>query len=110
VLGVKAGIDPQMLYELLSVSTADNWSLRQYPRTVFQRDFAPGFKISLANKDMGLALGLGEEFGVPLPVAQVVKRDLEDAISAGRQDQGVDAVILALEESAKVQVGTRRSQ
>jgi 3-hydroxyisobutyrate dehydrogenase-like beta-hydroxyacid dehydrogenase len=110
VLGVKAGIGPQMLYELLSVSTADNWSLRQYPRTVFERDFAPGFKISLANKDMSLALGLGEEFGVFLPVARAVKRDLEDSIARGRADQGVDAVILALEETAQIEVGQRRSE
>ena len=104
VLGVKAGIDPQVLYELLTISTANNWSLQQYPRTVFKGDFAPGFKISLAHKDLTLALGLGEEHGVPLPVAQVVKADLADAIGAGLGEQGVDAVILPLEAVAQVQV------
>jgi 2-hydroxymethylglutarate dehydrogenase len=104
VLGVKAGIDPQVLYDLLTISTASNWSLEQYPRTVFQGDFAPGFKISLAHKDINLALGLGDEYGVPLPVAQAVKRDLAEAVQNGRGDQGVDAVILSLEETAGVQV------
>jgi len=104
VLGVKAGIDPQALYDLLSISTADNWSLRQYPRTVFKGDFAPGFKISLAHKDINLALGLGQEHGVPLPVAEVVKDDLAGAIVDGRGDQGVDAVILSLEETTGIQV------
>jgi 2-hydroxymethylglutarate dehydrogenase len=106
VLGVKAGIDPQVLYELMSISTADNWSLRQYPDTVFKRNFAPGFKISLAHKDINLAIGLGEEFGVPLPVAKVVKEDLAAAMAEGLGDQGVDAVIFSLEEAAKVQVRT----
>jgi 3-hydroxyisobutyrate dehydrogenase len=46
VLGVKAGIDPQALYDLLTISTANNWSLQQYPNTVFTGNFAPGFKIS----------------------------------------------------------------
>jgi 2-hydroxymethylglutarate dehydrogenase len=104
VLGVKAGIDPQALYDLLSISTADNWSLRQYPRTVFKGDFAPGFKISLAHKDINLALGLGHEHGVPLPVAEVVKDDLAGAIADGRGDHGVDAVILSLEETTGIQV------
>jgi 3-hydroxyisobutyrate dehydrogenase-like beta-hydroxyacid dehydrogenase len=108
VLGVKGGIDPQQLFELLSVSTADNWSLHQYPHTVFRGNFAPGFKISLARKDIGLALGLGEEFGVPLPVAEAVERDLDDAIAAGHGDEGVDSVILNLEEIANVVVRTRR--
>ncbi len=104
VLGVKAGIDPQALYDLLTISTADNWSLRQYPRTVFKGDFAPGFKISLAHKDIGLALGLGQEYGVPLPVAEAVKSDLAGAVRAGRGDQGVDSVILSLEEAAGIRV------
>ena len=104
VLGVKAGIDPQALYDLLTISTANNWSLQQYPRTVFKGDFAPGFKISLAHKDINLALGLGQEYGVPLPVAEAVKEDLAGAMKDGRRDQGVDSVILSLEETAGVQV------
>jgi len=104
VLGAKAGIDPQVLYDLMVVSTADNWSLRQYARTVFRRDFAPGFKISLAHKDIALALGLGEEYGVPLPVAKVVEQDLAAAMAAGLGDNGVDGVILPLEKMAGVTV------
>lgn len=106
VLGARAGIDPQVLYDLMIVSTADNWSLRQYPNTVFKRNFAPGFKISLAHKDLGLALGLGEEYGVPLPVAKVVKEDLAAAMAGGLGGNGVDGVILALEEKAGVTVRT----
>jgi 3-hydroxyisobutyrate dehydrogenase-like beta-hydroxyacid dehydrogenase len=104
VLGVKGGIDPQKLYDLLTISTASNWSLEQYPRTVFQGDFAPGFKVSLAYKDILLALGLGDDYGVPLLVAEAVKDDLAHAVQDGRGEQGVDAVILGLEETAGVRV------
>ncbi len=104
VLGVKAGMDPQALYDLLTISTANNWSLQQYPRTVFKGDFAPGFKVSLAHKDIGLALRLGEEHGVPLPVAEAVEADLASAVGAGLGDGGVDSVILPLEEAVGVQV------
>ncbi len=104
VLGVKAGIDPQVLLDIISTSTGDNWCARQYPRTTFKGNFEPGFKISLAYKDIGLALGLGEEYGVSLPVGLAVKKDLEDTITAGYVDKGVDAVILPLEKSAGVKV------
>ena len=107
-LGVKAGIDAQVLYDLLTISTADNWSLRQYPNSTFKGNFKPGFKISLAYKDIGLALGLGAEYGVPLPVAEAVREDLRDAIDRGRADNGVDAVILALEEAAGMEVRTQQ--
>lgn len=106
VLGAKAGIDPQVLYDLMIISTADNWSLRQYPHTVFRGNFAPGFKISLAYKDIGLAVGLGDEYGVPLPVAKAVRDDLAAAVDAGLGDKGVDAVILPLEDAVDVQVRT----
>ena len=110
VLGTRAGIDPQVLFDLLTVSTANNWSLQQYPRTVFKGDFAPGFKISLAHKDIRLALGLGEEYGVPLPIAQAVEADLAAAVTWGLGDKGVDGVILPLEEAAGVKVRVQGSE
>ena len=103
-LGAAAGIDPQALYDLLTISTANNWSLQQYTRTTFKGDFAPGFKISLAYKDIRLAMGLGEEYGVPLTVGRAVEAHLAAAMAAGLGDKGVDAVILPLEQATGVEV------
>jgi 3-hydroxyisobutyrate dehydrogenase-like beta-hydroxyacid dehydrogenase len=103
-LGVKAGINPAVLLEIIKVSTGNNWSAQQYPNTTFKGNFEPGFKISLAFKDINLALDLAKENGVPVPVGNAVRQDLQDAINAGLQDKGVDAVILAREKAAGVQV------
>jgi 2-hydroxymethylglutarate dehydrogenase len=108
VLGTKAGIDPQTLLEIISISTGDNWCMRQYPRTTFQGNFEPGFKIGLAYKDIGLALDLGKEYKVPLPIGIAVKKDLEDSIAAGLTDKGVDAVILPLEKATGIKVRTSK--
>jgi 3-hydroxyisobutyrate dehydrogenase len=108
VLGVKAGIDPNVLYEIINVSTGNNWNLQQYPNTVFKGNFEPGFKVSLAYKDIGLALALGEECGVPLPVGKAVAKDLEGAMTAGLADKGVDSVIINLEKTTGVQVRTSK--
>jgi 2-hydroxymethylglutarate dehydrogenase len=104
VLGVKAGIDPKMLWEIVRISTGGNWCLQQYPNSVFKGNFEPGFKISLAYKDVSLALALGEEYSVPFPVGTVVKQGLADAMEAGLADKGVDAVILPLERITGVAV------
>jgi len=108
VLGVKAGIDPNVLYEIIKVSTGNSWTLQQYPDTVFKGNFEPGFKVSLAYKDIGLALALGDECGVPLPVGKAVAKDLEDAMTAGLADKGVDSVIINLEKTTGVQVRTSK--
>lgn len=104
VLGARAGIDPGVLLEILKVSTGNNWGAQQYPNTVFKGNFEPGFKIGLAYKDINLALAFAKENGVPLPLGEAVRQDLQDAMTAGLQDKGVDAVILSLENAAGVKV------
>jgi 2-hydroxymethylglutarate dehydrogenase len=96
-LGMKAGINPQVLWDIITVSTGNNWCLQQYPNTTFKGNFEPGFRVDLAFKDIGLALDLGKEYGVPLPVGVTVQKDLENTMMAGYPDKGVDAVILPLE-------------
>jgi 2-hydroxymethylglutarate dehydrogenase len=105
-LGVKAGIDPEVLLDVIKISTGNNWCSQQYPNTVFKGNFEPGFKVSLAYKDISLALDFGRECGVPLPVGVAVQKDLRNAVAAGLGDKGVDAVILPLEKAAGIQVRT----
>ena len=104
VLGVKGGIDPLVLCDIVKAGTGNNWSVNQYGSTVFKRNFEPGFRVSLAYKDIGLAVALGEEYGVPLPVGASVKKDLGDAVAAGLGDKAVNSVILPLEDAAGVTV------
>ena len=103
-LGVKAGINPQVLWDIITVSTGNNWCLRQYPNTTFKGNFEPGFRVDLACKDIGLALELGKEYGVPLPVGVTVQKDLQNTMAEGYADKGVDAVILPLEKLTGIPV------
>jgi 2-hydroxymethylglutarate dehydrogenase len=104
VLGVKAGIDPQILWEITTSGTANNWNLQQYPQTVFQGNFEPGFRLSLGFKDIGLAIQLGREYGVPQIVGAAVEQSLLEAKAAGFGDKSVDSVALYLEKLVGVQV------
>ena len=62
LLGVKAGVDPQILHDIVQSSSGASWAMRQFPHKIFAGDFAPGFTIDLAHKDLRLALELGDEF------------------------------------------------
>lgn len=108
VLGVKAGINPQVLWDIIRVGTGNSWSLEQMPDTVFKANFEPGFKMSLGRKDIGLALTMGREIGVPLQIGTVVQQGLDAAIEAGFAEKSVQAVILPLEEKTGVEVRTFR--
>ena len=104
LLGKKAEINPKVLWEIVTSSTGDNWCVRRYPNTTFKGNFEPGFKISLACKDIGLAINLGNETGISLPLAIEVKKELQKAMEEGFSDKDVDAVILPMEKAAGVKV------
>ena len=108
VLGVKAGIDPQTLWDIINISTGSNWALQQYNSGVLQGDFSPSYRLSLGCKDIGLATDMGKEYRVPLPVASVVEQKLVEAMAAGLGDKHVDAVILRLEELAGAKVRKKK--
>ena len=104
VLGVKAGIDAKKLYEALKGGSANNfWLERNYPQ-VLRGNFEPGFRITLVLKDMDLALALGKQCGIPLPVGATAEQRFLEAKAAGLGEKGAQAIILRLEELAGVQV------
>jgi 3-hydroxyisobutyrate dehydrogenase-like beta-hydroxyacid dehydrogenase len=109
VLGVKAGIDAQTLWDIISMSTGNSWSLQQYSSTVLKGNFAPMYRLSLALKDISLAIQLGKENGVPLPLGSAAEQKLIEAKAAGLGEKGIDAVILRLEELIGVQVRSNKS-
>ncbi len=109
VLGTKAGIDARKLWEVIKVSTGNNWLLEQvYPETVFKGNYDFGFRLALHLKDIGLALALGKEYGVPMPVAAAVEQEFLEAKAAGFGEGGSVGVIRRLEELVGVQVRPSR--
>ena len=104
VLGVKAGIDAEKLYEVLRSSSANNvWLERNCPQ-VLKGNFEPGFRTNLVLKDMELVLALSKEYGVPLPVGAITEQRFLEAKAAGFGEKGTQSIFLRLEELAGVQV------
>ncbi|HTG09483.1 MAG TPA: NAD(P)-dependent oxidoreductase, partial [Candidatus Eisenbacteria bacterium] len=83
VLGVKAGMDPQRLFEILSTSGGrSHHFLKRFPN-VLAGDFTPYFGIALSRKDIGLALGMAAKLEVPMFVASAVRQVYEAAHAQG---------------------------
>jgi len=74
VLGVKAGVDPVTLYEVINVSSGAR--MIQGMRGILGRNWDdPSFTLELAGKDTSLAVQLGRELGVPMPVASAAEQN-----------------------------------
>jgi 3-hydroxyisobutyrate dehydrogenase-like beta-hydroxyacid dehydrogenase len=104
VLGVKAGVDPQILWEVATSGTANNWDLQRYPQMTFAGNFEPGFRLDLGCKDVGLAVQMGREYGVPLSVGAAVEQSFITAQAEGLGDKSVYSIIQCLERLVGVQV------
>ena len=108
VLGVKAGMDPQRLFEILSTSGGrSHHFLKRFPN-VLAGDFAPRFSIALSRKDLGLAARLAESLGVPMLTTAVVRQVYEVAAAAGLDGQDMAAVTALFERWAGVEVRSAR--
>ena len=70
-LGIKAGLDPARMIEVLNAGTGANSATRdKWPRAVLPRTFDFGFSAQLSLKDTRLALEEAQAMGVPLPTGK----------------------------------------
>jgi 3-hydroxyisobutyrate dehydrogenase len=106
-LGVKAGVRPEKLLEVIQGSGyGKGISLsRMLPEVVFRGDFDNArFALSLARKDLGLATELARDYSVPMPLASVAEQGLVEAMNRGLGDKDCSAHFLLQEERAGVAV------
>ncbi len=100
-IAAREGIDPRVLYELVSASTGDSRVLRtRFPLAgaddahPSSNGFAPLFALDLIAKDMELALELAEAHGVDPTIARAALVAYRDAQRDGRGALDYSAVYL----------------
>lgn len=103
ILGIKAGVRPKTLFEIMSKSSAQNWALNTYmPKKAFRGDFEPGFMVDLMYKDLGLAHNLATQYKIPILLAATCRQVFELARAAGKGRKDFSAILTLLEETVGV--------
>ena len=106
VLGVKAGLDPATMLEVINAGSGRNTaSTDKFPRSVLPRTFRHGFALSLMCKDVSLCLAEAEELQVPMWVGNAVKQLWLYAQGQGGPDQDFTELVKHVEAWAGVTVG-----
>ncbi|MHB1414108.1 MAG: NAD(P)-dependent oxidoreductase, partial [Chloroflexota bacterium] len=103
VLGAKYGVNLDVLVDVMRSTGADNAHLRNAKRKALAGDFSPTFKLSLAHKDLGLALRMAMELGVPTPLGDIAYQYHSLAMAEGLGQEGQAAYIKVIEKVAGVQ-------
>jgi 3-hydroxyisobutyrate dehydrogenase len=82
-IGREFGLDPKVLVETINVSTGRSASTeRKLPEFILTETYDAGFAMSLMVKDIGIAVALGEELGVPAALAQRTLALWQEAVVA----------------------------
>jgi 3-hydroxyisobutyrate dehydrogenase len=105
VLGVKAGLDPQAIYDVVRVSTGNSFAFEMRVPRILKRDFTPGGTVDISFKDQELETAFAKQLGVPVLLANVTQQVYQMARAAGLGKQDGTAIIQVLERLANVKVG-----
>ena len=106
VLGSKAGVDPAKILDVLSGGLAANRIMEVRRDNFLNHDFAPGFRIDLHHKDLGIALAAGREYGVPLPVTALLDQMLQALRQKGQGGKDHSGILTHLEDLAQHEIGS----
>jgi 3-hydroxyisobutyrate dehydrogenase len=93
----RAGLDPDRLIDSLSAGAASSWSLVNLGPRMARRDFAPGFKVKLLQKDLRYVLATANELDAALPATSLVHRLYGQLEDMGLGDAGTQALFAAVE-------------
>lgn len=101
-MGVKAGLDPAVLSEIMCQSSGGNWALNVYnpvpgvmENVPASRGYRGGFMTDLMVKDLGLAMDLSQQLNAPVPMGSQARALY--AMHKARGNGGLDfSSVLAL--------------
>jgi 2-hydroxy-3-oxopropionate reductase len=93
----KAGADPAKVRQALMGGFASSRILEVHGERMIKRSFAPGFRIRLHQKDLGLALQGARELGLSLPQTANAAQLMQACAANGMADLDHSALIRALE-------------
>jgi len=104
VLASKAGLDPEVVFNAVKGGLAGSNVLNAKGPMMIGRNFKPGFRIRLHQKDLRNTLLAGEALGVPLPITGYVQQVLIALMNEGKGDLDHSGMVLYLEKMANAEV------
>ncbi|MEO6982089.1 MAG: NAD(P)-dependent oxidoreductase [Edaphobacter sp.] len=104
VLSTKGGVDPEVMIEILNNTGARSGYVASKADFVLKGDFSTTFSVRWLEKDLGLAMEVASELGVPLVTTSASQQQLRSAIAMGYGEEDISGSIRALEDVASCQV------
>jgi 2-hydroxy-3-oxopropionate reductase len=103
-LATRCGLDPEVVFNAVKGGLAGSTVLNAKAPMLIARNFKPGFKIKLHQKDLRNALQTAEANNVFLPFTALVQQMLNSLIADGKGDLDHAAIATVIENLSHVEV------
>lgn len=101
VVGVKAGLEPKLLLEVINESTGSNWATKnRFPRIIAGDYIEGGLSNRLMAKDLDLYLALADEVGAPAVLGSSCRTVFGLAMASGYEHRVSNTVVDAIGDIA----------
>lgn len=104
VLAQRAGVDPEKVWNAIRGGLAGSAVMEAKGPMMLDRNFRPGFRIRLHQKDLRNVLQTAQELNVPLPATALMQQILGALVNEGEADSDHAAILHFIEDMAKVEV------
>ena len=92
-LGIREGVDPEALYEVITNSAGNSWMFENRMAHVLAADYTPLSAVDIFVKDLGLVLDVARATKFPLPLSSTAHQMFMQASTAGYAKEDDSAVI-----------------
>jgi 3-hydroxyisobutyrate dehydrogenase len=105
-VGLKAGLDLKTMADVITKSSGNSNALARVERALIPRNFEPGFKVALMNKDLETFNSIAKELHVPVSFSNVAQRYQQTALAAGLGEKDTSVVFTLIERLAGLAAST----
>ena len=92
-MGIRAGADPAVLYEVISNSAGSSWMFQNRVPHILAGDYTPLSAVNIFVKDLGIVLDTAKKSAFPLPLTATAHQMFLAAAAAGRGGEDDSAVV-----------------
>ena len=92
-LGLRAGADPAVLYEVISNSAGSSWMFQNRVPHILAGDYTPLSSVNIFVKDLGIVLDTAKKSAFPLPLTATAHQMFLTAAAAGRGGEDDSSVV-----------------
>lgn len=100
--GAAQGLDPRQVHEVLSATPSSSGVVVRKGKAMLDRNFAPIAPLRLLHKDLGHALAVGQNLGIPMPATATAHAIYSIGMARGHGEEDFAAIFAVMEHLAGI--------